>query len=137
MVPSSLTKTIFSHVLLYYIASVATILIKVQPKKPTNKMEIKSTMIIIFNILSVFSLCCLTFLHASDPPLSLDYYKSTCPNAEAIVRKEMECAVQSDLRNAAFILRLHFHDCFVQVCLWWWSEASSISFFHYHSSFVI
>lgn len=57
----------------------------------------------------------LTLLHASDPPLSLDYYKSTCPNAEAIVRKEMECAVLSDPRNAAYILRLHFHDCFVQV----------------------
>ncbi|GKA10722.1 peroxidase 11-like protein [Tanacetum coccineum] len=58
----------------------------------------------------------LKLLHASDPPLSLDYYKSTCPNAEAIVRKDMECAVLSDPRNAAYILRLHFHDCFVQGC---------------------
>ncbi|XP_071691340.1 peroxidase 11-like [Rutidosis leptorrhynchoides] len=72
-------------------------------------MEIKSTIF----ILSVFIL---RFLHAADPPLTLDHYKSTCPNAEAIVRKEMECAVQSDLRNAALILRLHFHDCFVQGC---------------------
>lgn len=55
-------------------------------------------------------------LHASqDPPLTLDYYKSTCPTILEIVRKEMECAVLSDPRNAALILRLHFHDCFVQV----------------------
>lgn len=55
-------------------------------------------------------------LHASqDPPLSLDYYESTCPTILEIVRKEMECAVLSDPRNAALILRLHFHDCFVQV----------------------
>ncbi|KAK9063776.1 hypothetical protein SSX86_017648 [Deinandra increscens subsp. villosa] len=75
-------------------------------------MPIKSTF-----ILSFFTIFCFKFLHAANPPpLSLDHYKSSCPNAEAIVRKEMECTVQSDLRNAALILRLHFHDCFVQGC---------------------
>lgn len=54
-------------------------------------------------------------LGAFDPPLTLDYYKDTCPTVLEIVRKEMECAVLSDPRNAALILRLHFHDCFVQV----------------------
>ncbi|KAI7747961.1 hypothetical protein M8C21_027885, partial [Ambrosia artemisiifolia] len=80
---------------------------------PTNivTMQIKSTIF----ILSFLTIFCFKFLHATNPPLSLDYYKSSCPNAEAIVRKEMECVVQSDLRNAALILRLHFHDCFVQV----------------------
>jgi len=55
-------------------------------------------------------------LHASEPPLTLDYYSSTCPTVLEIVRQEMECAVLSDARNAALILRLHFHDCFVQGC---------------------
>jgi hypothetical protein len=54
-------------------------------------------------------------LHASDPPLTLDYYASTCPTVLETVRKQMECEVQSDPRNAAMMLRLHFHDCFVQV----------------------
>lgn len=55
-------------------------------------------------------------LHAiGDPPLTLDYYESKCPSLLSVVRKEMECAVLSDPRNAALILRLHFHDCFVQV----------------------
>ena len=53
--------------------------------------------------------------NASDPPLTLDYYKSTCPRVLDIVRREMECAVFSDPRNAAIIVRLHMHDCFVQV----------------------
>ncbi|BAT99116.1 hypothetical protein LR48_Vigan09g177600 [Vigna angularis] len=57
-----------------------------------------------------------TRLHASDTPLTLDYYASTCPTVFDIVRKEMECAVLSDPRNAAKIVRLHFHDCFVQGC---------------------
>ena len=47
--------------------------------------------------------------------LTLDYYTRTCPNVLQIVRKEMECAVLSEPRNAAFVVRLHFHDCFVQV----------------------
>nr|KYP59735.1 Peroxidase 11 [Cajanus cajan] len=57
-----------------------------------------------------------TRLHASDPPLTLDYYASTCPTVFDVVRKEMECSVLSDPRNAAMIVRLHFHDCFVQGC---------------------
>ncbi|PKA63088.1 Peroxidase 11 [Apostasia shenzhenica] len=48
--------------------------------------------------------------------LSLDYYDKTCPAAQQIVRKEMECAVRNNPRNAASILRLHFHDCIVQGC---------------------
>ncbi|KAG6764108.1 hypothetical protein POTOM_031566 [Populus tomentosa] len=54
-------------------------------------------------------------LHASDPPLTLDYYTPTCPSVFEIVKKEMECEVISDPRSAALIVRLHFHDCFVQV----------------------
>lgn len=54
-------------------------------------------------------------LNASDPPLTLDYYAKSCPTAVHLVRKEMECAVLSDPRNAALIVRLHMHDCFVQV----------------------
>jgi len=56
-------------------------------------------------------------INASDPLLTLDYYKSSCPRLLSIVRKEMECAVLSDPRNAAIIVRLHLHDCFVQVGL--------------------
>ncbi|KAK8627701.1 hypothetical protein V6N13_135305 [Hibiscus sabdariffa] len=67
---------------------------------------------IVLICISIFS----STVAASDPPLTLDYYKSTCPNVFDIVRKEMECHVLSDPRNAALIVRLHFHDCFVQGC---------------------
>ncbi|BAF19291.1 peroxidase 11 [Oryza sativa Japonica Group] len=56
-------------------------------------------------------------LVAQDPSsLSLEHYSKTCPNYEHVVRTEMECAVRADSRNAALMLRLHFHDCFVQGC---------------------
>ncbi|KAB1206580.1 Peroxidase 11 [Morella rubra] len=58
-----------------------------------------------------------TRLHAADDPsLTLDYYASICPTVLETVKKQMECAVLSDPRNAAAVLRLHFHDCFVQGC---------------------
>ncbi|XP_010257843.1 PREDICTED: peroxidase 11-like [Nelumbo nucifera] len=79
-------------------------------KPPTPFLQ--HSAFIFFSILSVYAIN----LHATDPPLTLDYYSSTCPNVLEIVRKEMECAVLSDPRNAASILRLHFHDCFVQGC---------------------
>ncbi|XP_049403313.1 peroxidase 11 [Solanum stenotomum] len=74
--------------------------------------------IVIFEFLVlVFIGICFSKLNGiSDSHLSLDYYKKTCPSVEGIVRKEMECACLSDPRNAALILRLHFHDCFVQGC---------------------
>ncbi|RDY01093.1 Peroxidase 11, partial [Mucuna pruriens] len=67
-------------------------------------------------VVLIFCFLGATRLYASDPPLTLDYYASTCPTVFNTVRKEMECAVLSDPRNAAMIVRLHFHDCFVQGC---------------------
>ncbi|OMO73271.1 Plant peroxidase [Corchorus capsularis] len=59
-----------------------------------------------------------------DPPppaprclkLSSSFYDSTCPDASTIVRSKIEEALQSDSRIAASLLRLHFHDCFVDGC---------------------
>lgn len=52
-----------------------------------------------------------------DGPLVLDYYKEKCPLLEEIVRHNVEVAVFKDPRMAASLLRLHFHDCFVMVTL--------------------
>ena len=68
-------------------------------------------------LLSAFFALSQSLYDTGDPPLTLDYYAKTCPNVLQVVRKEMECAVLSDPRNAAFAVRLHFHDCFVQVPL--------------------
>lgn len=68
-----------------------------------------------FLIFTIFCIILATGSQAEDPYLTLEYYKSSCPSVLDIVKREMECAVLSDPRNAAIILRLHFHDCFVQV----------------------
>ncbi|KAL6909702.1 hypothetical protein ACP4OV_001361 [Aristida adscensionis] len=48
--------------------------------------------------------------------LDIGFYRKTCPNAEAIVREEMEKIISAAPSLAGPILRLHFHDCFVRGC---------------------
>ncbi|TVU22793.1 hypothetical protein EJB05_32512, partial [Eragrostis curvula] len=47
--------------------------------------------------------------------LSPAFYNATCPNLQSIVRSGMTQAVQKEPRMGASILRLFFHDCFVQL----------------------
>lgn len=49
--------------------------------------------------------------------LRFGFYSKTCPEAASVIRKVVQKAVANDSRNAAILLRLHFHDCFVQVSL--------------------
>ncbi|KAM6548771.1 hypothetical protein CsatB_020447 [Cannabis sativa] len=48
--------------------------------------------------------------------LSQTFYASTCPLFVTTVRQAMRQAVQKEPRMAASILRLFFHDCFVNGC---------------------
>ena len=48
--------------------------------------------------------------------LSMGYYGMTCPFAEYIVRNVVGEALMKDPTLAGSLLRLHFHDCFVQGC---------------------
>ncbi|KAG0550593.1 hypothetical protein BDA96_01G351300 [Sorghum bicolor] len=47
---------------------------------------------------------------------SEDYYDASCPAALFTIRTAVSTAVLLDRRMGASLLRLHFHDCFVQGC---------------------
>ncbi|XP_008795235.2 peroxidase P7-like isoform X1 [Phoenix dactylifera] len=63
-------------------------------------------------VLSILSLLAC----AANGQLSPTFYNRTCPNLQSIVRSVMAQAVQKESRMAASILRLVFHDCFVNGC---------------------
>ncbi|KAF8369418.1 hypothetical protein HHK36_032572 [Tetracentron sinense] len=48
--------------------------------------------------------------------LSSTFYDKMCPNALNTIRTSIRTAVSSERRMAASLIRLHFHDCFVQGC---------------------
>lgn len=48
--------------------------------------------------------------------LVVGYYNSTCPNAETIIRTEVISILTKARSLAGPLLRMFFHDCFVNVC---------------------
>lgn len=74
-------------------------------------MKDNSSKYVVFLVISFF------FLNHLLVSSQLDYrfYDASCPNLTRIVRYGVWMAVSNDTRMAASLLRLHFHDCFVNV----------------------
>ncbi|XP_052172353.1 peroxidase P7-like [Diospyros lotus] len=65
--------------------------------------------------LHVLSLC-IAAGTAWSATLSADFYEKTCPNALPTIKRVVVDAVKQEPRMGASLLRLHFHDCFVNGC---------------------
>ncbi|XP_010263838.2 PREDICTED: cationic peroxidase 1-like [Nelumbo nucifera] len=48
--------------------------------------------------------------------LSSNFYATSCPSALSIIKSAVTSAVAKERRMGASLLRLHFHDCFVNGC---------------------
>ncbi|KAG7969801.1 hypothetical protein I3843_07G049700 [Carya illinoinensis] len=71
-----------------------------------------------FLVLSLFAfapLCCFS-RKTHGGYLYPQFYDHSCPNAQQIVKSIVAQAVAKEARMAASLLRLQFHDCFVQGC---------------------
>ncbi|KAH7839269.1 hypothetical protein Vadar_002023 [Vaccinium darrowii] len=70
--------------------------------------------------LSAYALILFLLLNNNITPinaqLSSTFYDNTCPNALTTIRTSIRQAVSRERRMAASLIRLHFHDCFVQGC---------------------
>jgi peroxidase len=47
--------------------------------------------------------------------LTADYYSETCPQALGTIKFLVGAAILSEPRMGASLVRLHFHDCYVNV----------------------
>ncbi|CAN6206466.1 unnamed protein product [Urochloa humidicola] len=63
---------------------------------------------------SVLLLLCIAAVASAQ--LSPTFYDTSCPNALSTIKSAVTAAVNKENRMGASLLRLHFHDCFVQGC---------------------
>ncbi|KAF3438915.1 hypothetical protein FNV43_RR17190 [Rhamnella rubrinervis] len=65
---------------------------------------------------SVALFCLLLLAPLVRSQLDYKFYDASCPNLTKLVRYGVWSAIANDTRIAASLLRLHFHDCFVNGC---------------------
>ncbi|KAM0847125.1 hypothetical protein ACQ4PT_035397 [Festuca glaucescens] len=67
-------------------------------------------------VVLVVAILLLGLAAAASAQLSATFYDASCPSALATIKSAVTAAVNSEPRMGASLLRLHFHDCFVQGC---------------------
>lgn len=66
--------------------------------------------------LGILAICVMHWTAHAQGGLKTGFYSTSCPKAESIVRSTVSANFNKDPTIAAGLLRLHFHDCFVQGC---------------------
>ncbi|ERN04098.1 hypothetical protein AMTR_s00077p00017160 [Amborella trichopoda] len=64
-----------------------------------------------------FAMVFLPLFAASSADLSSTFYSSSCPKALYTIQTAVKAAVKKEARMGASLLRLHFHDCFVNASI--------------------
>ena len=67
--------------------------------------------------LSLLVVAILALATAATAQLSSTFYDTSCPKALATIKSTVTAAVNNEARMGASLLRLHFHDCFVDASL--------------------
>ncbi|XP_010320029.1 peroxidase 43 isoform X1 [Solanum lycopersicum] len=66
------------------------------------------------SFIKLISIICFLQISALNGQLRVGFYSESCHNVESIVSSMVKEASQREPRMPAILLRLHFHDCFVQ-----------------------
>ncbi|XP_010041557.1 cationic peroxidase 1-like [Eucalyptus grandis] len=68
------------------------------------------------SVRTAFLLLLSFLLGTASAQLSSTFYSTSCPSALSTIKSAVSSAVKSEARMGASLLRLHFHDCFVNGC---------------------
>ncbi|XP_021824793.1 peroxidase P7-like [Prunus avium] len=68
------------------------------------------------SFMAILTLALLLQMGTSSAQLSTNFYSSSCPRVFSAVRSTVQSAIRNEARMGASLLRLHFHDCFVNGC---------------------
>ncbi|CAK7340181.1 unnamed protein product, partial [Dovyalis caffra] len=68
-----------------------------------------------FNAMVTLALLIMLFMGSSNAQLSTDFYSKSCPHLFSTVQTVVQSAINKETRMGASIVRLFFHDCFVNV----------------------
>ncbi|KAF1893329.1 hypothetical protein Lal_00001788 [Lupinus albus] len=69
----------------------------------------------LYRLMTNMVLCVLIF-GSVNAQLSTNFYSSSCPKVLSTVKSTVQSAISKEKRMGASLLRLHFHDCFVNGC---------------------
>ena len=67
----------------------------------------------------IFAFAAILIPTSTSAQLSADFYQKVCPRALPVIRSVVKRAITHEPRMGASLLRLHFHDCFVNVSVMW------------------
>lgn len=79
-------------------------------------MGLSSSFKIIVTLAIVFVVFTRTSFADDDDDLSSGFYSKSCPKVFSTVKSAVHSAISNERRIGASLLRLHFHDCFVNGC---------------------
>ncbi|KAI5321567.1 hypothetical protein L3X38_030638 [Prunus dulcis] len=69
-----------------------------------------------FLVIICFVVVAATSMMPTSAKLSSGFYNKVCPQAQPAITKVVKRAISHEPRSGASLLRLHFHDCFVNGC---------------------
>nr|ABR23053.1 anionic peroxidase swpa7 [Ipomoea batatas] len=69
-----------------------------------------------FTVMFVMNVVLSGWMHGAVDSLRMDYYILACPVADLIIKNTVNRHLQKDPTLAASLVRMHFHDCFIQGC---------------------
>ena len=79
----------------------------------SNKMASSSMVVLVVGYLLLVS------LGSSNAQLTTNFYSNSCPNLYSTVKSVVQSAINKEARMGASLLRLFFHDCFVNVKIYY------------------